>query len=603
MNHLIVVPRIVNNIGDWYQLPLGIAYISSSLEKAGFTLFKLNLNTIAGSVHDILSNVIAKHNINTVLTGGLTGQYGAIRDIAKETKLINKDIKTIVGGGIITSAPEHAMEALEYADYGVIGEGEIICCELLETIENNLPIEKVISIVYLKNDSYIVTPGKPATVDVKTLPFPDYKGLEFDKLVKSVPNTLGMCEYNTLPIVTSRSCPYKCTFCFHSSGQKFRQRDLDSVFAEIDYLANEFGVKYLSIQDELFGLKKKRIKEFCDRIKNYNIQWLANFRVTDITPELIAMLKEANCATVAFGIESADNSVLKSMNKRITIEDTERALELVYNAGLGIQGVFIFGDIAETVETATRTFNWWKQHIKYELQLSAIITYPGTELYKYALREKIIKDPVQYIKDGCPLVRLSKHMTDEDYKWLFEQLASLPRMLHNLPNQVQVTNIDYEHGNIDVTGNCVTCDTANKWEKSRLFVLETLVCKSCGRRHIAPIPKPVTDIISSNIDKLIDKYGKVAFWGVNSYFYKLSEQLNIKQYDKLFFIDQSDVRCGLKILKHTIQCPDVIMEENIKCVVVSVVQYFSILKQPIEDDYQQEKVMSISELLSDIDNI
>jgi len=195
MNHLIVVPRIVNNIGDWYQLPLGIAYISSSLEKAGFNLLKLNLNTVVGSVHDILNPIIETYNINTVLTGGLTGQYGAIRDIIKETKLINKNIITIIGGGIITSTPQHAMEALEYADYGVIGEGEIIYCELLEAIENNQPIEQVAGIICSKSNSYIVTEGKPAIVDIKKIPFPDYKGLEFDKLVKSVPNTLGMCEY------------------------------------------------------------------------------------------------------------------------------------------------------------------------------------------------------------------------------------------------------------------------------------------------------------------------------------------------------------------------------------------------------------------------
>jgi len=111
------------------------------------------------------------------------------------------------------------------------------------------------------------------------------------------------------------------------SGQKFRQRSLDSVFSEIDYLVSRYGVKYLSIQDELFCHSVERVREFCKRIRPYNIRWLAQFRVTDVTPELVAMLKEAHCATMAFGIESADNRVLKSMKKQITIEQTERALE------------------------------------------------------------------------------------------------------------------------------------------------------------------------------------------------------------------------------------------------------------------------------------
>ncbi len=599
-NHLIVVPRIVNAIGDWYQFPLGIAYISSSVEAAGYNLYKLNLNTIPGSIHDILKEIIDKYHIDTVMTGGLTGQYGALYDIVKNVKQIDPDIVTMVGGGMITSAPEHAMVALEYADYGVIGEGEIICCELLDAIENNKPVQDVPGVVYREKDEFIITSGKPAVVDINAVPFPDYKGLGLGELMAAVPNTLGMCEFNTMPIITSRSCPYQCTFCFHPSGQKFRQRNLDSVFEEIDYLVKEFNVKYLSIQDELFGFNVERVREFCDRIRPYEIRWLANFRVTEITPEVIEILKYGNCGVVAFGIESADNTILKSMKKHITIEDTERALKLVYDAGLGIQGVFIFGDVEETRETAQKTIDWWKEHIHYELQLSAIITYPGTPIYKYAIKEGIIKDPVQFIKDACPVVRLSRYMNDEDYRWLFSQLATLPRMLHTFPRDVEIAHIDYVSGCIDVKGKCKTCGTDNEWFKSRLFVLETLACHKCGRRHIAPVPQMVSDLISKNIDKLVEHFGSMAFWGVNSYFHNLVETLHPRNMDKVYCIDKSDVRCGLDIGDHTIQAPDIIIEKGIKCVAVAVIQYYSALKYPIQSEYPQlDGVISISDMLAE----
>jgi anaerobic magnesium-protoporphyrin IX monomethyl ester cyclase len=596
---LLVVPRIVNQVGDWYQFPLGIAYISSSLKKAGFSVYNLNLNNIEGSAYEILSDLIIDNNIDILSTGGLTGQYGAIKDIMECAKTIKPSIITIVGGGIISSAPEYAMIALEFADYGVIGEGENIICELTAALENSTSIKDVPGVIYKNGLNYMVNNGKPEPVALDNIPIPDYEGFGLDKLLSTVPNIIGLCEYNTLPIITSRSCPYKCTFCFHPSGPKYRQRSLDSVFNEIDSLVQKYGVKYLSIQDELFGYNVDRIIKFCSRIKKYNINWLAQFRVTDITPELVSLLKDSNCSTIGFGIESAHNDILKSMKKQITIEQTNKALELVYNAGIGIQGVLIFGDKAETIETATTSLNWWKEHIHYEIQLSAIITYPGTELYKYALSKGIIKDPVQFIKDGCPLIRLSG-MTDDQYSWLFDQLASLPRLTHKTPTNSKITYIDYQNASIDVTGNCVTCNDSNNWDKVRLFILETLQCRNCGARHIATIPDEVVNRVSINLNRLVCKFGNIALWGINSYIYALAEMLNIDYKEHIYFVDKSVMRQGLNVAGNSIMDPIIIKEKSIKCVVVLVVQYYAGLIKPIEDEYQTvEHVISISQLLSD----
>lgn len=598
MKQLIVVPRIINQMGEWYQFPLGIAYVSASMKAAGLRVHTLNLNQIPGSVSDIVKDAVRKHGINIVSTGGLTGQYGAIREVLQSAKNAKSGMITIAGGGIITSAPEDAMEALTFADYGVIGEGEIISCDLHRALERGTDIAEVAGVVYRNGDSWVRTLKKPVPVDLDSVPFPDYDGFGLEELLTSVPNIVGMSEYNTLPIITSRSCPYQCTFCFHPSGQKFRQRSLDSVFDEIDYLVRRYGVKYLSIQDELFCHNLDRVKEFCRRIKPYNIRWLAQFRVTDVTPELLAMVKDANCATMAFGVESADNRVLKSMKKQITIEQTERALELVYNAGVGIQGVLIFGDVAETVETAAKTLAWWKDHIRYELQLSAVITYPGTEIYKYARSKGLIKDPVQYIRDGCPLVRLSQ-MSDQQYAWLFGQLLSLPRLLHKVPRDARFVRVDYDNATVDLAGSCAACGAGNRWEKSRLFILETLTCRHCGRKHVAPIPDEVVVRLNAGIEALARRYGKIAFWGVNSYFYALSERLQREADPLLFYVDKSEVRRGLTISGHVIQPPEVIHSERIRCVIVSVVQYFAGLKKPIADEFPEvERIFSISDLLA-----
>lgn len=597
MNYLIVVPRIINKLGEFYQFPQGIAYISSVMVAEGFNVYKLNLNHVTLSVSEELRNSIVSNDIDVLLTGGLTGQYGAIRSVIESAKKIKKDIVTIVGGGIITSAPYYAMQALEYVDFGVIGEGENIIRELCHALENHCSIRKIPGVIYKDGPNYIVNEGKYQPVDVNRLPLPDYEGLGLHELIKTIPNIVGMSEYNTFPVITSRGCPFRCTFCFHPTGQKYRQRSLDDVFKEIDYLIHTYEIKYLSIQDELFGYNIERLREFCTRIKSYDIQWRAQFRVTDVTQDLVDMLKDANCASMGFGIESADNRILKSMNKKITIEDTDRALEIVYNSGLGFTGCLIFGDVAETKETATNSINWWKKNVHYGLQLSLVVTYPGTALFEYACQTGLIEDPVQFIKDSCPTVKLSK-MNREEYAWMVEQILSLQRMSQSLPQEIKSFHIDYENACMDLVGTCSTCNTENHWSKVQFFIAESLTCKNCGRRHYSPIPDAIVDRILSNLTKLLNQFGQICFWGVNPYFYMLGEKLNISD-KNIFYVDKSEIRHGINISGGKVQSTDVIRERNIQCVIVTVPQYYASLAPTIETECPCiKRLLSISELLS-----
>lgn len=599
MNSLVVVPRIVNRVGEYYQFPLGIAYISSALREAGFLVHAVNLNHVDGLVRDILADEIRRHRIDVVLTGGLTGQYGAIRAVLEATKAVSAETVTVVGGGIITSAPEHGMEALELADYGVIGEGEIITSELCRALQTSRDARDVPGIVYRDGPGFALSRGQVAPIDIERLPLPDYERLGLDLLLATVPNIVGMSDEGTVSIITSRSCPFRCTFCFHSSGQSYRERSLDSVFAEIDHLVQTYNVRYLAIQDELFGRNFGRVRAFCKRIEPYGLKWWAQFRVTDITRELVAMVKAAGCAAMGFGIESGDNRILKSMKKGTTVEANQRALEIVYRAGLGIQGAVIMGDVAETVETARNTIDWWKRFAHYELQLSMIVTYPGTELYQNARTRGLIPDPVQYIRDGCPLVKQA-NMSDDEYRWLLGQVLSLPRSILNSPRDAAIVRIDYGNARIDMSGSCVSCGASNEWKGVRLFITESLMCSACGRRHTAVIPDEIMQRVGGAVDRLLAQFGKVAFWGINSYFYAFVEKTHLDARDGVFFIDASEVRQGVAVGSRKIVPPAIIEEEGIRCVVVAVVQYFASLKDPIAKSHPSvEKVFSIADLLAD----
>ena len=178
-------------------------------------------------------------------------------------------------------------------------------------------------------------------------------------------------------------------------------------------MVEKYNINMLMLLDELFGIHPERVKEFCRRIKPYNLIWIPAMRVDIVTEEMLDMLKDSGCTTISYGLENASDVILKSMKKHINLSQIENALELTYRAKVGIQGNFLLGDQAETWETANQTLNWWASNRKYLINLSVVRAYPGSELYYNALEKGLIKDKIEFIEAGCPFLNWTE-MSDEE---------------------------------------------------------------------------------------------------------------------------------------------------------------------------------------------
>jgi len=599
LNYLLVMPRLVQNIGDGYSFPLGITYISSSMKKAGYNVITLNLNHRNGDVYEILQKEIGEKKIDVVATGGLSFQYNMVRRVVEAAKRVNSEIITIVGGGIISGDPEPAMIALEYADFGVISEGEITINELCNSLENSRKFSEIDGIIYKSGNSYMITKPRKEMENIDSIPWPDYKGFEIEKYLGiSPPGISGLNRKNTVFMVTSRSCPYNCTFCFHTSGKKYRQRSLDDFFEELDYLVSRYSIEFICMADELFANKIERVKEFCERMRKYNIKWFAQFRVDDITPEILALLKDSGCEIMGFGLESADNRILKSMRKGTTVKQIERALKLVYEAGISFDGAFIFGDIEETWETANNTLKWWRNHSEYKVGLNVITVYPGSYLYKYACENGIIKDKVQFLKDGCPQINVSK-LTDKEYSILVREILEAPMTLTKTLSQIEAKIIDYKAGRMTIAGTCSVCEKRNQWENVKLFAASFLACEHCGQRYNVVLPDEVRLIIDNNIRKLLDRYGKLAVWGINYHTANLFKKSTVLKNANVYSIEISELKRKMDLYGKEINPPEIINSENIKVVIVPIPAYINEITGRIRANYKNvKKVIDICELIN-----
>ena len=399
LNVLYVIPRYETYcMANHYVMPLGILYVSAYVKRAGVAhVHTLNLNHVEGKEFDILASCLTNHQINVVGLGGLSGEYTDISRMAQYVKRINRETYVVVGGGIMTADPKTTMKAMPEVDFGIIGEGELTMTELLAALGTGSNVELVNGLIIRKGSVLKVTPRRKEIVDLDSLPFPDYEGFNYGEYLKANPDLSDEGKnYSQVSVIGGRSCKYNCTFCFHPSGATYRQRSLDSIFAEIDYLVEHYDISYIALREELFATDNRRVADFCRRVKLYDFDWSIQLRIDSINQELVDLLKDTRCRYVFVGVESASDVVLRSMRKGITLKQIEAALDMLKEAGIHSRSGVIFGDTAETYDTALFTLDWYKQHCD------------RYRIYKRACSSGIITDPVKFLQDGCPIVNASK---------------------------------------------------------------------------------------------------------------------------------------------------------------------------------------------------
>ncbi len=475
MRILMIPPKEVANVGDFYFFPLGIAYISAALKKEKFDVECLNLNNTDEPADRVIRREVVSKDIDIVGTGGLSLDYNMVKYILTAAKEAKKNVITIAGGGLVTSEPELMIKALPM-DVGVIGEGEETIVELVRTLENDDELKNIKGIIYKdRNATIVTTPPREVIENPDNIPYPDYDGFEIEKYLdyQRPADEIFLYPFDKprcIPMAASRSCPFNCTFCYHPLGRRYRQRSLDSFFEELRFLVKKYDINIVYILDELFAMDARRLNEFCDRMSGYNmnLKWTTSMRGdAKITSNTIAKLKDSGLFQIRYGLESASDKVLRSMNKHISFSQTEKTIALTTQAGISARGGFIFGDPAETLETARETLEWWRKHgHEYHSGLGRVIPYPGSAIYKYCLENKIIPDKLEYIEKGCPPVNMTK-LTDDELASIFYK--ETPRARSSVIRRM--------------VGKAVSVEQ-ERWDEDRKTFLYTMKvdCPHCGNR-------------------------------------------------------------------------------------------------------------------------
>jgi anaerobic magnesium-protoporphyrin IX monomethyl ester cyclase len=330
---------------------------------------------------------------------GITLMSGIFKqglDIATTIKDSFPQTKICVGGPYVSTLESNILD-YEAFDFAVFGEGELTFSELISCLKNKIKPENIDGLIHRDAFGNIIkNKSRAAIKNIDELPYPAY-------------DLFKMNSYPIHRIVTSRGCPYKCSFCSSAKVWEFRwrKRSPDKFVEEISYLLKNYGRKTFFFNDDSFNMSIKRAEEICNEIivRDLNILWSTPLRADLINPELAAKMRRAGCYNVGIGIESANNEILKQMEKQITIEEITKGIRIFKDAGIEVLGQFVIGSIGETKETFRQTLNY---AINSELDFVlfySVLPYKGTSQWKYVENHgKFLHNTIHEFHDIKPRV-------------------------------------------------------------------------------------------------------------------------------------------------------------------------------------------------------
>jgi radical SAM superfamily enzyme YgiQ (UPF0313 family) len=370
--------------------PFNLGYLASSLE-----IDKHQVDIFDGTLRNALEEDFLEYI--AVFKPGIIGITVMSRGHNKVKKLISAikakfKIPVVIGGPQVTAFPEIVVRDLG-ADFAIVGEGELTIRELARYLEgNNKKYEEILGVAYFREDKEVrVNERRPLIKDLDAIPFPAWHLIPPDKY-RMVPILAPAKNFPPAPLMTSRGCPHRCTFCASNVTWQYRMRmrSPQNVITEIKLLRDQFGVKEILISDDNFTASKKYAESVCDRIieENLGISWQCSsgVRVDKLDLRLLKKMKAAGCYSVGLGIESGNQAILDKAHKKLDLAIVKNALRDLKRAGIKSYGFFIFGFPEETHATAQDTINFAVNNDFDRVWFNVLTPYPGSEIFDRWIR-------------------------------------------------------------------------------------------------------------------------------------------------------------------------------------------------------------------------
>ena len=387
MLHAILVhitPTIIISPIQQNDAQLGLFYIAEYAKQNGFDVGVKHFMSTDPIILKIIS-LLHEHSANLLGFYVDSENIWTIRHIIYDIKKEIPDLIIAVGGPQVTASAQSVLKRLVYADFAIVGEGEIPFTVLLKNRQNIIvKKQRIPGIAYIDNNGdYVYGGDQQQYNNLDIYPFPRRKDYSLDE------------NMDFIHISTGRGCIGRCTFCFEGSktNNRLRLRSIECICAEIDYIIqNSTDKKYIIFLDDTFILNKERTTAICNHlIEKYNgqIKWYCEARVDILlrNKDLLPLMKKAGLCRIQLGGESGSDVVLNAYKKNMKTEQLKQVVRYIYNSGIeSIYINFIIGGAMETQDTFNMTLTLAKELIDIapccaEVGCSLFSPYVGTPIY------------------------------------------------------------------------------------------------------------------------------------------------------------------------------------------------------------------------------
>jgi anaerobic magnesium-protoporphyrin IX monomethyl ester cyclase len=391
MNILLICPTWTDDLGVFgniakkrnSQPPLGILYIASVAQKRGHYV-----EMIDSDVEDFTRKTLVEH----VLKGnwdmvGITATspiFHKAVELAKDLKEKNFSKPILIGGEHMNIFKKEAL--FDCFDYGFFGESDRTFDQFLAIYETgSRDFKEMTGFVYRENGKHIETPEPERIKDLDTLSFPDLSLLNHKKYVMSFAKYK---KRHYMPIIASRGCPYKCTFCSEPlTNPVVRFRSAKNIVDEMEYWLNNSDITHFFFLDSNITIRKQQAEGICNEIINRKLKltWEGWTRANLVTKDMLILLKKSGFIRMSYGLESGDAEVLKIIKKEVKHEDMVNAIRMTSEVGIEPACSLMLGLPGDTKEKVEKTIEFVRNipEILYT-NFSIANPYPGTEMFEQA---------------------------------------------------------------------------------------------------------------------------------------------------------------------------------------------------------------------------
>ncbi|MBN2454690.1 radical SAM protein [Candidatus Woesearchaeota archaeon] len=385
---LLVLPP---NIGRYVVATIphaGVAYLAAFLEREGHKAEIADMRIYPDEKE--LYSQIERFKPDLIGLSTASIGYKMSYEIVNKLKKRYPEIRIMLGGSHVSTVHSKVLEETE-ADCAAYGEAEQTFIEFA----NGKPAAEIKGLIWRNENGEIMTnPPAPFSQDLDSFPYPAYEKFKLSKFLEK-----------RIPIVASRGCPHRCTYCSVRlvMGQGFRARSPKNVVDEMEHWIKK-GYDTFEFSDDNFTFDMKRAEEICDLITERGLKVKMIFgnglRADRVNEELLRKLKKAGCIWIAYGLETSDQKSLELIKKDLDINKLKSAVEMTKKAGIPQQVNFIVGCPGQTFETFKKDLEFAEGLKIAQLRFYNLLPYPGTEMFEWIKQNgRFLYEPDDYLND------------------------------------------------------------------------------------------------------------------------------------------------------------------------------------------------------------